>query len=230
MSVVGGGRHLSHQALVDFHVDILVVYPAELVAEGERRFAQRAHADGVEAYFVERGYLGSAQGVHAALVVHTVGEQDDDFALGFAVFDAVDGGGQAVAEGGAVAHHAAFEVAQLFEQHLVVHRQRHLGECLAGEHHQPHAVVLTAVDEFGGHFLGGLEAVGFEVLGQHTARDIHGQHDVDALHSHLLAAQLALRTCQRHHGGSHGHHTQRVGKPAQPHTKALLHAVEEGDV
>ena len=96
----------------------------------------------------------------------------------------------------------------------MVDRQGHLGEGLTGKDHQSHAVAIAALNEVGRNLFGSLQTVWAEVLGQHGARDIHRHHDVDALHRHLLTAQAALRTCQRHHHGGDGKAAQGVGQPA----------------
>ena len=188
------------------------------------------HTDGVEADVVECGDFGCALRIDRSLVVDAVGEKDDDFALGFAVFDSIDGGGETVAESGAVFHHAVFEGGQLFEQHVVVNGERHLCECFTRKDHQPHAIGFAPVNKVGGHFLGGFQSVGFEVLGQHTAAHVHSQDDVDAFYLHLLAAEHALRPGEGNDDGTHSYHAEDEEQRIGPLPEGLVHAFEETDI
>ena len=230
LSVVGGLCHLGEQVFVEFDGDVLVAFAAKGIAEGVGGKAFGADADGVETYVVERGNLGGTLRVDSALVVDTVGKEDDDFALGFAVFDAVDGGGKSVAEGGAVLGHTVFEPGELFEEYVVVDGEGNLGEGFACKDDKTHAVAFASVDEVGCHFLGSFETVGFEVFGQHAAADIHGQDDVDAFHLHLLTAKHALGACQSNDDGCHGNHAEDEKQRVSPLAEGFAHPFEQADI
>ena len=112
----------------------------------------------------------------------------------------------------------------------MVNGQRHLGEGLAGEDHQSHAVGLTPLDEVGGYVLGCFKTVGFEVLCQHAAADIHGQNNVYAFHLHLLATEHALRASQGNDDGAHGNHAEDEEERIGPLAEGFVHTFEEADV
>ena len=127
-----------------------------------------------------RAISAAVRGGDFAPVVLSVGQQDDDLALGVALAQAVDCRRQSVADGRAVLHHAAAQASQQGLQRSPIGRQRALGEGFAREGHQSDAVAGAVGDEVAGDLLGCLDAVGLEVLGQHRGRNIDRQHDVDA--------------------------------------------------
>ena len=63
---------------------------------------------------------------------------------------------------------------------------RTLGERLARKDAEADIVVGAPDDKLCCHLLGGLDAVRAQVLGEHTRRDVHRQHDIDTLNSLAL--------------------------------------------
>ena len=88
-------------------------------------------------------------------------------------------------------------------------------EGFGGEDHQSDAVAVAVGDERAGHLLGGRDAVGPEVAGEHRGRDVDGQHDVDALGVRADVLFDVLRSRQRHDEQREGRRTQREGQVAQ---------------
>ena len=48
-----------------------------------------------------------------------------------------------------------------------------LGESFTGKERESDVIVRATVDKLDGHLLGGLDAVGLQVLGQHAGADVH---------------------------------------------------------
>ena len=211
MSAIGILCHTGQQSLVKVGLGIEWT-PVLIVIQ---HVAAAAHTYGVQPDAIFACKFGCGLRVDRTSVVHSVGQQDDDFADCFALFDAVDGGGKAVAYGGAVFKQACPHSRQLAVQHIVVDGQRSLSECFAGKLDKGYAVALASFYEFECHVFGGLKAVRFEVLAFHTARHVHCQHNVDTLYLHLLAAQLALRASQRHNEQSHSYAAQHEAQMVQ---------------
>jgi hypothetical protein len=132
--------------------------------------------------------------VDVAGVVGAVGEQHHHLAARVAAAQAVERRAEPVADGraravdeveGERAHHAL--------QHGVVERRRHHRVGLAAEHHEPDAVAAAPLDELRHHLLGGLEARGLQVGRAHRARQVDGDHDVDARQLERVGRVDALR-------------------------------------
>ena len=205
------------------------MYTPIRVAHGVGGHALGADTYGVKPDIIECGNLGGTLWVDGALVVDTIGEEDDYFALSLAVFDAVDGGGETVAEGGAVFYHTAFQRGELFKEHVVVDGEGHLSECLAGEYHKTHAVVFSALDEVGSDILGCFESVGSEVFGEHASADIDGQHDVNAFHLHFLTAEHALRAGKGDDQCANGYHAENEQQGISPLAERWTDTFEQVD-
>ena len=77
-----------------------------------------------------------------------------------------------VADGRAVLDQSAADAGQKGLQRALVGGQRALREGFAGEGHQSDAVAVAVGDERSGHLLGGRDAVGPEVAGEHRGRDV----------------------------------------------------------
>jgi len=71
--------------------------------------------------------------------------------------------------------------------------QRALGKALGCKDHQADVVVGSTGNEGRSDRFGGFHAVGLQVFSQHTAGNIQGEHDVDALGRHILPAIGGLR-------------------------------------
>ena len=114
-----------------------------------------------------------------------VGQQDEDFALGFGVAQAVDAGGDGVADGGAVFEHSGLEAVHLEEEPFVVGGEGGQGVGHGREGDQADAVVGAVAHELGDDFLGGVEArkalgARGEVVGVHGGGGVDEQDDVHA--------------------------------------------------
>ena len=90
-----------------------------------------------------------------------------------------------------------------------------LCEGFSGKDSQSDVVGWTVGDEVRRHVLGHLEAVGAHILGEHTHRDVHSQHHVDAFHDAVHGA------CQHYHHHRVGQAAQYHGQVYQPHAPAL---------
>ena len=102
----------------------------------------------------------------------------------------------------------------------MVERQRALRVRPGGEEHEPDAVLGARRHELLHHRLHGLQAIGAlaaerEILGEHAAGDVDGEHDVDALAVDLGRGRAGLRTRERH-----GDRDQRRGAERQQHEPA----------
>ena len=73
---------------------------------------------------------------------------------------------------------------------------------------QSDAVVASALDELRRYRLRGLQAVGLQVLGQHGARHVDRENDVDPLRTHGLAGDPGLRARERDDESSKREHPQ----------------------
>lgn len=131
-------------------------------------------------------------------MVLAVGNEDDDAAV--ALGRLAREGEQRLLEG--LAHGRTLHVGQRGVDaprkglgHAVVRGNGELHLRLAGEDDEPHAVLLQPVEELVDGILGPLEAVGFEVLGQHRVRDVDHEHHLDALALLLAELRAQLRAC-----------------------------------
>ena len=181
--------------------------------------ALTSHSDGIDPHAFLFGNLGSGEGRDVAGVVGAVGDEDDHFGGGFARGEAAHSVGQAHTDGRALGNHArtlqvATDIAEHGEQGSVVGSHGTLREGFTTEEGEADVVVLTTGDELVGHLLGGLNAVRFEVLREHTHRDVHRNHDVDAFHLTLALRRGGLRTCQNH---DHQHQHQQSQHEGQVH-------------
>ena len=141
----------------------------------------------------------------------------------------VDRRGQSVADGRAVFDQSAADAGQEGLQGALVGGQGALRESFAGERHQADAVAVAVGDERSGDLLGGRDAVGFEVAGQHRARNVDGQHDVDTLGVGADVLLDVLRTRQRHHEQREGRRAQYERQVTQVVTHGPGGAHDAGD-
>ena len=84
-------------------------------------------------------------------------------------------------DGGTILQGADFGLTDGIDQRGVIHGHGHLGKALASEQHQTDVIVVTPAHKLGRHFLGTLEAVRIEILGEHTRGHVHGDDDICTL-------------------------------------------------
>ena len=98
---------------------------------------------------------------------------------------------------------------------------RALGERLARKNGQSDVVGRTARNKLVGHILRRLHAVRLQILGKHGGRNVHGKHDIDALHRLVVPGVVGLRTSHRtddeHETDASQHHWQMD----ETHTQTL---------
>src|SRR4029453_2730958 len=133
-------------------------------------------------------FLGAPDGgVEIPLVTLAVRDQDDRLVARFAPFEGVeagvDGGGERRSPTRDDAH---LDRVEALEERPGVQRQRTLEERGARERHQSEAVAARFVPEVADGALRPRQPVGLDVRGQHAARRVEGDHEVDALAPDLL--------------------------------------------
>ena len=164
-------------------------------------------------YTLIPNYLASSAAVSGSMspVVGTVGQQDDHLGLGFGILDTAHRIGQAQSDGRTILDQTAVDAVEQVDEHGMVGGQGTLCETLSGKDHQADVVAMTAGDEGRGNRFGRLQAVGFEVFGQHTGRDIQRHDYVDALCGSVLPAVHRLGPGQHHDHQGEDQATKRKG-------------------
>ncbi len=198
---VGGAEIFRLRDLGDLLERGLVDFAAAL-HEAENPAAARlvgARADGIDLDAEGGGGLRGVLRGEAARVVDAVGKEDHDLGLGLGIAQAIDAGGDGVADGRGVFEHAGLQAVHLEHQPGVVGGQRRDGVGHRGEGDDPHAVVGPRLDELREDGLGRIEAVhalgrGGEVVGAHGGGGVHEQNDVHALGFDARFAHALLRT------------------------------------
>ena len=94
------------------------------------------------------------------------------------------------------------------EQRVLVGGKRTLSKAFARKHNDTYAVACAVNDKLRGHLTCRTNAVGLKVARQHTARNIHRQHNVDTLGCGVAALLGALRTRQCNNHQRNSTHTQ----------------------
>ena len=114
------------------------------------------------------------------------------------------------------------------QQTGVVGGHRALGERLARKDGQSDVVGRTARDKLVGHILRRLHAVRLQILGKHGCRNVHGKHDIDALHRLVVPRIVRLRAGHgandEHEGDASQHHRQMDESHAQALGRKLIHS------
>ena len=151
----------------------------DFVAGGEEAGADAGGGDGVDFDVEGFGGGGGVLGGEGAGVVGAVGEEDDDFAFGVALPEAVDGGGDAVADGGSAAvEHAGVEALDALDEPGVVEGEGGDGVGEGGEADDADAVVGAVLEEAGDDVLGGVEAAD-ALVGAGEVAGVHGFGEVE---------------------------------------------------
>ena len=81
----------------------------------------------------------------------------------------------------------------------MVNSQRTLRKSLPRKYRKTDIVIRSSVDKFGSHLFCGLKSVRFQILSQHTCRNIHSQHNVNTFNFSVLPIIGSLRSCKHQH-------------------------------
>ena len=211
-----GRGDLLQRSLVDLYRYILVLH-AESGLERIRRHAFRSDSDRIDTHAERLGDLGGGNRSDLAGVVRTIGQKDDHLRLSVAVLDTAHGIRQAQPDSRSVLDHTALDILEEIQQDRMIGCQRALRKALGRKDHETDVIVRTAVDERRGHILRRLQAVRFQVLRQHTTRDIHRQHDIDTFRGRIGPTIRGLRTGQDHDQQRYRYHTQHERHVTQVH-------------
>lgn len=173
-------------------------------AGGAEEFAVgAADAEGEDADAFLLGALGGLDGV--VFLVFAVGDEDDDFVVVAFFFEGFQARVDGVAEGGAALRDDAdVEGVDALAEGVVIEGERALQKGGAGEGDEAEAVGAGELHEVEGGEFGALEAVGFEVFGEHAARGVDGDEDVEAALAGLFPAEAPLRPGEREDEKDHG--------------------------
>ena len=87
-----------------------------------------------------------------------------------------------------------------------------LREGFSPEECQSDVVVFASGNEFESHLFGRFDAVGFQVGGEHTLRNVHCDHDVDAFHFAFAVCRARLWSRQNDDGENKDEHSQHEGQ------------------
>lgn len=201
--VVGGSEILTschlgdvaQERLVDLDLHILHLH-AEWRLYGDLGGADGSDADGVDTDAKSLRELGSLFWRYGSAVVHAVGEQDYDLALGLALLDSADSRGETHADCRAILKHACAHILEEIYEDGVVGCEWALREALASEDHETDVVIGATRDELGGDILGGFETVWLEIDGSHGARDVEREDYVDTLGIAVAVVGRGLRASE----------------------------------
>lgn len=201
--VVGGSEILTachlgdvaQERLIDLDLHILHLH-AEWRLYGDLGSADGSDANGVDTDAESLRELGSLFWRYGSAVVHAVGEQDYDLALGFALLDSADSRGETHADCRTIFKHACTHILEEIYEDGVVGGEGALSETLASEYHETDVVIRTPRDKLGGNILCSFETIWLEIDGSHGARDVEREDDVDTLGIAVAVIGRRLRTCE----------------------------------
>ena len=229
---VGGLRYVAKRLRINLHRDIDILH-ASCHRHRIRRHLVGAHTDGVDSDAIALGYFGCSHRRDVAHVVTSIREQDYHLALRLGVLQSAHGIRQTHAHCGTVVDESAGSnigscILQQAQQTGVVGGHRALGERLARKDGQSDVVGRTARDKLVGHILRRLHAVRLQILGKHGGRNVHGKHDIDALHRLVVPRIVRLRAGHgandEHEGDASQHHRQMDESHAQALGRKLIHS------
>ena len=165
------------------------------------------------------------RGVEIALVALAVGDQHDGLMIRLAALERV----QALVDGGGQRRPAARDDAHLdgverFQERARVERQRALEKSRAGERHQGQTVAARFRHQVTHRQLGARQPVRLHVGGEHAARGVERDDQVDPLAPHLLPAKTPHRSREREHEERRGRHEERGANRATSRIDVGRHA------
>ncbi len=108
----------------------------------------------------------------------------------------------------------------------MVCRQGALRESFAAEECQADIVIGTILNELVCYRLGSLNAVGLQVVGEHTRGNIERKHDVDALNLLFTHLILHLWSGKDNDHGNKSQDAQYKGQMNERQTQCMRHATE----
>ena len=112
----------------------------------------------------------------------------------------------------------------------IVERQRELDEARPGEQDDADLVAGEPRHHVGYLQLGAVEARGLEVLGQHTARNVEGDHDLHAAMLDDLHVAAPLRTGERDNDKGDADEPQDEPATAHPPVDGRAEPLDEGGI
>src|SRR5262245_5455311 len=151
-------------------------------------------------------------GIEIALVALAVGDQHDRLMARLAPLEGVEAGVDRSGQRGATARDDAdLDRVEALEERAGIEGKRTLQERRAREGHQREPIAASLVDQVADGELGARQAVRLHVGGEHAARRVECDHEVDALPLHLLPAEAP-------HGAGQGqdHERRRGDEQARP--------------
>ena len=113
------------------------------------------------------------------------------------------------------------ERVQRLTESVIIKRQRAQRERAAGEWDQADAIAFQAGHKIDDAEARAFQAVGSEVLGQHAARGIHGEKNIDAPAFHLMPLEALSRPGDRHEHQPHRQQPQPAFEIPQPWRESL---------
>ena len=200
--IVGGAEVLSvgdfgdflEGCLVDVNFHLFIYFASPNVGGRVGGVPLSAYANGINADAIRRRNLRRAHRLYLAAIVHTVGEEDYNLALGVAVLDTCNCVGKSHADSRTVVDDAVFDLRHKVDEGAAVSGEGALRETFARKEDNADAVVFTRLNELAGNVFGGFEAVGLEVASLHRTRNIHRYDDVDAFFFYCFVLGCALWT------------------------------------
>ena len=129
--------------LVYFHFLRNEIYIPKTINSGRFRVSIRPNTDGIYFYPIISSQIAGNFGRHCVSCgVHSIGHQNDYFALGFAFYQVFGGYCQPFAYGGSVGYIARLHFFYFGRNHLVVGGQRHSHKGFCGVDDQPEPVIF----------------------------------------------------------------------------------------
>ena len=181
---------------------------AALGVDGAQQLpAGRPHTDGEDAQAVLRRGLGRFQGV--AVQIFSIGDQDQNLVIIVAFFEGALGGINRLGQrGAALRNDVHIEGLHALAEGLVIQRQRTLQKGAPSEGDKAVPFGLRHPFQIECCELSAPQPVRSHVGGQHAARGVDGNHDVQAARARLFPAESNLRAGQDHNEQGHRHHQQ----------------------
>ena len=185
--------------ILDEGVIALIVLHAQQLAR------RRADADGEDVHARFGRLFGRRQRFGVGVMVFAVGEEHEHFMIVLALFKrrqrSSDGGGKGCA---ALWNDADIEGLDALAKSLVVEGEGRLQKGGAGKSHQAKPVVPGLLHQVEGGQFRLFQAIRRNVLGQHAARGVHGDDDVQPFLFCLLPGKTPLGPGQGQQHAGHG--------------------------
>ena len=111
--------------------------------------------------------------------------------------------------GAALGNRLGIQIVQGLNDGIVINRQRRLQKCAAGKSNQTNTIALQLTDQILNRELDAIKSVRLDVIGQHAARCVHRDQQIESLAFYIFKRVTPPRLGQTNNGQSKAEQLQR---------------------